>query len=713
MSVPKGHVRASAGAIFSFCCAVAAFAQPCVGWTESPGQAENHKPSVNASPSLIRLDVEVTGADGQLVTGLRSGDFALFDNGKQTSMASFREFSDEAKPRDPVEMILVLDLADLDSLTNKQKGNVALHAVENVLREGGGRLQQPTSVYVLTKDGLAGSAEPSRDGIALATEVARQSLPRRTRSLADSWFHIMPLQAEALGAIALEQRSRPARKILIWTGPGWPSKKGRDERLFLGIVELLTRLREAHITVWSGTQWPDSKPVDLRVNHLEPVTMPAQARYDDVSLQALVKQTGGGTMTARSIENAIKWCEATANAYYSITFNPARTAKVDDYHTIQLEVANRHLTARTYSGYFDEPVFYDQRPPMERLSVAQLEAEIESEARGPDGEIAKELGKEKLTERLSTKKFEALWQRLPGARSREALEALADRSAFLSLPEGQILADPPPAPAVQEQILDRAVRYVKETLARLPDLYATRTTARFHEPAIKAEAGAWKEVSSDESLQVTQKNTTTVLVRGEKEVAGKPLPEQANRHELVTVGTFGPILEIALSRAEGADLKFSDWERSARGPVAVFRYAASRRSGGLHVDSCCMNDPGEAISMESAPGFHGEMVVDPASGAILRLTVEIDLKPGMPISRSAVMVEYAPVTIGGRAYVCPVHSVAISRQRIEWALHEWGETFEVFGRYETLLNDVTFTHYHLFRSGMKILPGYVAADGKP
>ena len=116
--------------------------------------------------------------------------------------------------------------------------------------------------------------------------------------------------------------------------------------------------------------------------------------------------------------------------------------------------------------------------------------------------------------------------------------------------------------------------------------------------------------------------------------------------------------------------------------------------------------------MESEAAFHGEIAIDPASGAILRLTVETDLKPRMPISRSAVMVEYAPITIGGRTFICPTHSVAIARQRTEWALHEWGQSFVVYGRYETLLNDVTFTRYHLFGSESTILPGFVPADDK-
>jgi hypothetical protein len=54
------------------------------------------------------------------------------------------------------------------------------------------------------------------------------------------------------------------------------------------------------------------------------------------------------------------------------------------------------------------------------------------------------------------------------------------------------------------------------------------------------------------------------------------------------------------------------------------------------------------------------------------------------------MVEYGPVVIGEKTYICPIRSVSISRLRGLDILKEWSQTFGVYGRYKTMLNDMTF-----------------------
>jgi hypothetical protein len=100
------------------------------------------------------------------------------------------------------------------------------------------------------------------------------------------------------------------------------------------------------------------------------------------------------------------------------------------------------------------------------------------------------------------------------------------------------------------------------------------------------------------------------------------------------------------------------------------------------------------------------MAIDPDSGAILRLAVQADLEPNQPLLRSNILVEYAPVPIGGTPYVCPIRSVSLSRGRTVIQVHEWGEAFRVYGPFQTMLNDVSFGDYHMFRAEARILPDY-------
>jgi hypothetical protein len=115
-----------------------------------------------------------------------------------------------------------------------------------------------------------------------------------------------------------------------------------------------------------------------------------------------------------------------------------------------------------------------------------------------------------------------------------------------------------------------------------------------------------------------------------------------------------------------------------------------------------------------SPRYLGELAIDPGTGAILRLTMEAELgwirepnlNPVLPAKGAAMMVEYGPVEIGGRKYVCPLRSVVIMRVRTVSTLTIWGQTFDIYGPYETLLNDIVYTDYHKFGSEARMLPGF-------
>jgi hypothetical protein len=82
------------------------------------------------------------------------------------------------------------------------------------------------------------------------------------------------------------------------------------------------------------------------------------------------------------------------------------------------------------------------------------------------------------------------------------------------------------------------------------------------------------------------------------------------------------------------------------------------------------------------------------------------------------MIEYGPVEIAGKSYICPVRSLSISRGRSVAVLSEtlngqektqWHETFRTYGPYATVLNDMTFDAFHMFRTDSHMLPGFNTA----
>ena len=127
--------------------------------------------------------------------------------------------------------------------------------------------RQPVEIYRVSDAGLAATDASSIDGNALAEEIARKdglrTIPLETegprlQNLSFQNQRINPQTAlRALGSIALIERRRPGRKLLVWVGYHAPT----GENSFEWVTEFSTRLREARITLFGVTFWksPDQR----------------------------------------------------------------------------------------------------------------------------------------------------------------------------------------------------------------------------------------------------------------------------------------------------------------------------------------------------------------------------------------------------------------------------------------------------------------------
>src|ERR1035438_4822352 len=85
------------------------------------------------------------------------------------------------------------------------------------------------------------------------------------------------------------------------------------------------------------------------------------------------------------------------------------------------------------------------------------------------------------------------------------------------------------------------------------------------------------------------------------------------------------------------------------------RFFRSEKSH-YEVQFCCVANgfnsdgtPNLQVFSERA-SYHGEIAFDPATGTILRITMEAEMQPGELVSKAAMLIEYGPVEIGGKSY---------------------------------------------------------------
>lgn len=695
----------------------------------TPRDATVVEPDPNSG--LLKIDVVVTDQQGRSVAGLGEKDLTLLDNGQPREIVTFQAFDDASKPDAPVEIILVIDEIDTPAIPL----NALEQTAQKILLQNEGHLTQPVMVYRISPEGLFASEGTSYDGNGLVKQIQERKEPRTIWTAADiagsfkrsphsltpitshdffnaSWTEL-PHSLIALGSIAIEERRTPGRKLLFWVGNPWPIKPSRWRHLFETVTELSTRLREARTAIWFGNLQPGQETFAYK-NFQEGVTSEKALSIENIALQVLAVQSGGGVLSgAGDVGDLMRRQVTQANTFYTITFDPHRTNEMDEYHVLKVEVGKPGLTSNTRTGYYDEPVYYDQaRTDAKSVTIAQLQSSITELQHASDSEADQRLKGMELTERLSSSNL-AKWLILleDKKRARQTLTALADQSAFLPPPAEEVVNQAPPGTPDQRQIIQRSVNYLRKTIPILPNLTTERTTTLYLEPP-RAQGQTWKAAIGEHFLEpVSIAKSAVNLSDGDEAVQSisfSALRKTEEDRSLETRGAFGPILAsvlVAVTKPE-SELRWARWEKGDGGPLAVFRYSIPKETPIFHVGYCCMAVDFSRVSFETDAPTFGEIAVVPATGAIMRLTIRADLSSRLPLQHSDLMIEYGPVMLGGISYICPIRSVSISRQRSVVELSEYGERFKVYAPFETILNDVTYENYHLFRSSSRVLPGF-------
>jgi hypothetical protein len=351
-----------------------------------------------------------------------------------------------------------------------------------------------------------------------------------------------------------------------------------------------------------------------------------------------------------------------------------------------------------------------------RVTVAQLEQEVTALDGKPDATAARQLADLQLTERLSAAKFAQLLTAIPGSMARQALLILADTSAFLHLPPAEVPQTPPPDLNTQRRILTQTIAYVTRTVRQLPNFSASRVTTRFEDMPQEGMQGETTHMSYIyQPLHLTGISNSPVVFRDGQEIVGAAAKSKKNEpatNELTTRGEFGPILFTVVLDIAHSTLKWDHWEQAPAKTLAVFAYHVPREQSHYQVGACCLaNDPSHGSKQLSS--YHGQIAVDPADGTVFRIVVQADLKPTDPISRADILVEYGPVEIGGRSYICPVRSVAIlvdntvptsTAQSVGTGRISPTIASEFLPPHtQTQVDDVAFTRYHLFRAESRMI----------
>jgi hypothetical protein len=315
-----------------------------------------------------------------------------------------------------------------------------------------------------------------------------------------------------------------------------------------------------------------------------------------------------------------------------------------------------------------------------------------------DTNLAGQIDGLELSERLTQSRIEnfVMTYRL-GPQTKQALEQLADRSALLEIPENEPAHRPPPDEDTQRRMIEEARAYVLSILSHLPNLFAVRTTHRFDNLPVKLNG---RDLPVESRLRSKGSFSREITFRDGKEIVNStessdaPLAPETG---LESRGEFGPEPAIVLLDIGKGAITFHHWEQTQSGLAAVYHYTVPSAFSRYQVNYNCS----AKVPFHESPGYHGSLSIDPALGSVLRITLEVDGKRGDPVSHIASVIEYGPVVLGKRLYICPKRSLAFMVQEADAC----GDRSHIqrLRQPVAMLNETSFTDYHRLGSSAKIV----------
>jgi hypothetical protein len=229
--------------------------------------------------------------------------------------------------------------------------------------------------------------------------------------------------------------------------------------------------------------------------------------------------------------------------------------------------------------------------------------------------------------------------------------------------------------------------------------------------------GAWPVRAGLHQVDRSSREVS-VHVERENEIPGNGSAVWENGTGLSSWGEFGTVLGMILGDAVKGKVSWSHWEQTASGLSAVFRYSVPKSASHFEVlrfiqrpgtvtavvtaqaygSTRASSAPLDALIAHDNEGYEGYLWIDPATGTILRITIEANSNGNAAYQQSAMLVQYGAVEIGGSRFILPVRSLALS----EVAMSAEASTGDAPSKW---LNETLFTGYHRFASTTRILTG--------
>lgn len=353
-------------------------------------QAPKQDEPLRVTTQLVVLDATVLDKAGHVVTEpLGRDDFLIEEDKKLQEIYSFESAAEhiaaaasgdaEKSPK----MIFVLDelnyayaAAQTSTWNLMEQFNQYVYERQELLaylQTQPETLQESAEVLTLTHHGYRVLVAPTRDRGVLLDRVGKHDpglgSPFRDyleetggQSNMSHDYTLSRDSLEALWALALQQRSMPGRKVVVWLGMGGPSgvqlaRPKQGQHMMMGaqpyqrvIADLLV---EARITLDVLAPGVDGAPPPA----VNPAVIAQQIntyRFEsDFGFSGYIASTGGQLKKGNDVRGEIQASVNYGTAYYTLSYRPSKRDFNGDFRRVHVKVKDHpEWTVLTKAGYY-------------------------------------------------------------------------------------------------------------------------------------------------------------------------------------------------------------------------------------------------------------------------------------------------------------------------------------------------------------------------
>lgn len=345
-------------------------------------ESTNPADTLHVTTQLVVLDATVLDKEGHIVTqALGRDDFLIEENKKPQVVYSFESAGEHTagvasgdKEKSP-KLIFVLDELNYAYHSNQQPAWNVMEQLDQYtyertellayLKAQPETLQEETEVLVLTHHGYRILVQPTRDRAVVLGRVERHDphLGTPWRDYLDTGM-LTKDSLQAIWSLALQQRSLPGRKLVIWLGLGGPTMRLRLQRHEDLVKPLVERLPPAQRYQQEITDLLIDARITLDLigpggggDPMNPVAVSQQVdsyRFEsDFGFSGYISATGGERKNSNDVRGEIQTSVEYGTTYYTMSYRPIRHDFNGEFRRIRVTVKGHpEWTVLTKAGYY-------------------------------------------------------------------------------------------------------------------------------------------------------------------------------------------------------------------------------------------------------------------------------------------------------------------------------------------------------------------------